>query len=155
MADNTPTKPRRVWRVLFALSLALNVAVVGVVVGLGAREKGRGISPRGFDFALGPIGRSLDQEDRRAIGAALRDDPALRGGGRSQSRETVDRLVAVLQTVPFDPDALLTVVDDASARADRVQNAARTALVARITQMTDADRAALADRIAQQRRSNR
>jgi len=153
MAD-TP-KPRRIWRVLFALSLALNVAVVGVVVGFGMREGGQGMSPRGFEFAVGPIGRALEQEDRRAIGEALRSNPALRRGGRGLARESADALVAVLQTTPFDPDAFSVVIQDATARASLVQNAARDALVAQVSLMTDAERAALAERIISKRRKGR
>lgn len=152
MVDTPTQKPRRLWQVIFALSLAMNVAVVGVVVGLGAREKGRGMSPRGFDMALGPIGRALDHEDRRAIGDMLRNDPALRGGGREQSREIIDSFVEVLRSSPFVEDDLAAVVVSANSRADRVQDAARAALVKRISDMTDADRAALADRIAERRR---
>ena len=153
MDKTAPQKPRRLWRVIFALSLALNVAVVGVVVGFGAREKGRGMSPRGFDMAIGPIGRALDQDDRKAIGDALRNDPALRGDGRSQTRETVAQLVQVLRMTPFDRDALKDVVETSSDRAARVRRAAQEALVERIAAMTDAERANLADRIGEKRRS--
>lgn len=152
MADTLNPKPRRLWRVLFALSLAMNVAVVGIVVGFGAREHGRGMSPRGFDMALGPIGRALDPKDRKAIGEALRNDPGLRAGGRGYSRKIVSDFVQVLQATPFSKDDLAAVVEGASARIDLVQNAARTALVDRIAMMTDAERAALADRIGQRKR---
>jgi uncharacterized membrane protein len=149
MAEIDRQKPRRLWRVIFALSLAMNVAVVGVVAGLGAREKGRGVSPRGFDMALGPVGRALSGEDRRAIGEALRRDLAVSRGGRAQSRAMVDEMVAVLRSAPFDAGALAEVVAGASARSERVQSAARAALVLRISQMSDADRLALADRLEQ------
>lgn len=151
MADTAPAKPRRLWRVVLALSLAMNLAVVGVVVGFGAREKGRGMSPRGFDMALGPIGRALDHDDRRAIGESLRRNPALRGGGRAQARETVNSLVAVLRATPFVEDDLAAVVASVNERSDQVQNAARAALVQRITEMTDVERTALADRISNMR----
>lgn len=155
MAERDPQKPRRLWRVIFALSLALNVAVVGVVVGLGAREKGRGMSPRGFDMALGPVGRALSIEDRRAIGEALRNDPALPRGGRAQSQAIVAEFVTVLRSTPFDEAALAEVVAGASVRAEKIQAAARAALVSRIAQMSDAERLALANRLEQGRGKGR
>lgn len=154
MADTPIQKPRRLWRVVFALSLALNVAVIGIVVGLGVREQGRDKSPRGFDFSLGPIGRALEQDDRRAIGDMLRSDPTLRGNGRAQSREIVDNIVEVLRRTPFSEDELAGVIATANSRADRIQIAARAALVQRISDMTDAQRAAFADRISEKRRSS-
>lgn len=149
MADGVSQKPRRLWRVIFALSLALNLAVIGIVAGLGLRDMGRGQAPRGFDMALGPVGRALEPADRRAIGDALRDNPALRGDGRAETRQLTQDLVTVLRATPFERDDLADVVATASARADRIQAAARDALIARIAGMSDAERAALADRIAE------
>jgi len=63
MADQ---QPRKLWRIVLVISLALNLAVVGVVGGFMVRSSGDKGPPRSFDVGLGPIGRALDREDRRA-----------------------------------------------------------------------------------------
>lgn len=148
MADQNSPKPRRLWRVVFAVSLALNVAVVGLVVGVGMRDKVGGQSPRGFDLALGPIGQALRPEDRRAIGQALRKNPTLRNGGRAAMQDHLDAFTEALSAQPFSEAALTEVMEGATGRVLAIQDAARTALVARVAQMTDAERLALAERVS-------
>ncbi|SEW25382.1 Heavy-metal resistance [Cognatiyoonia koreensis] len=153
MADPQTAKPRRLWRVLFALSLALNLAVVGVVIGVGMRDRVGGQPPRGFDVALGPIGQALRPEDRRAIGQALRRDPALGEVSRREARAQIHAVAVALTASPFSPEALDAVLASAAERMSVVQQVARRELVARVAEMSDAERAALADRIKERRRS--
>lgn len=153
MADpQSPQRPRRLWRVVFALSLAMNVAVVGIVLGVGLRDRVGGHSPRGFDLALGPIGQALEKEDRRKIGEALRRDPTISRMNRGEARALAETFAQTLRATPFSEDALADVLDTAGGRIEQVQTAARSALVERIGDMTDAERAALADRIVNLRR---
>lgn len=155
MADTQHQKPRRAWRVIFAISLALNVAVVGLIAGVGLRDKVGGQAPRGFDMALGPIGQALRPEDRRAIGERMRQNPKLRGNNRAEIAAQVDAFVAALLAQPFSEDALIAVITDANGRVSRIQEEARTALVARITQMSEQERMDLAQRVSELRRRPR
>lgn len=149
MADPQTPKPRRIWRIVLILSLAMNLAVAGLVVGFGVREKTDGRSPRSFDVGLGPIGGALDREDRRAIADALRNDPNVRRPGRQEFRETVTEFAQILQAKPFDPDAMRGFFETANSRISAVQLAAQSALIDRVAQMTDAERAALAARLSE------
>jgi len=133
MADQ---QPRKLWRIVLVISLALNLAVVGVVGGFMVRSSGDKGPPRSFDVGLGPIGRALDREDRRAIGAALRNAPQLRAD-------------------PFSEAALVVVLEVPATRVAAVRETAITALTNRIVGMSVADRHALADRLAENGRGSR
>ena len=154
MADSSEQKPRRLWKVIFAVSLALNVAVIGVVAGVGFRFAG-GKPPQAFEFGLGPIGMALTPEQRREIGRSLRRNPELRELGRSRSDGMIENVLEVLRAETFDPVALDQALAGARERARVLQSAAGAAFVAQVESMTPDERAAFADKLeraSQQRR---
>lgn len=152
MADQ---QPRKLWRIVLVISLALNLAVVGVVGGFMVRSSGDKGPPRSFDVGLGPIGRALDREDRRAIGAALRNAPQLRGSSRQKDEAILADFIAALRADPFSEAALVVVLEVPATRVAAVRETAITALTNRIVGMSVADRHALADRLAENGRGSR
>lgn len=148
MADPAaPPRPRRLWRVVFAISLALNLAVVGVVAGFALRQGGDG-PPRGFDMSFGVIGAALTPDDRRAILRDLRQNTDLRGARRGAD---ITAVADVLNTTPFSPTALKEVMATGKTQRDLVITAAMDAFVARMSEMTDAERATVAERLLETR----
>ncbi|ROT95869.1 periplasmic heavy metal sensor [Histidinibacterium lentulum] len=144
MADGWQVS-RRV-RVLLVLSLALNLAVAGVVIGAVVRDGPRGGGPR-IDMTLGPLGRALSPEDRRAVVRDLRQSGALGGMDRTARRQALEETVALLRAEPFEPEALARGFAAQRERGGRLLEAGHGALVARIAAMTPQERAALADRL--------
>lgn len=140
-------KKRNLGRIVLVISLALNLAVAGLVAGAVLRDKAFGDGPRGFEIGLGPIGQALEREDRRAIGRAMRENRDLRNAGPRNRREALENLVQVLQAEPFDSAALVAHLDETQSQASRVQDAAMRALVDRIAQMSPEDRRAFAMRL--------
>ena len=145
MADTTSQKPRKLWRFVLVVSLALNLLFVGLIVGSSLRNAG----PRGFDVGLGPIGQALSREDRRDIGRQLREDPTLRGAGFRNRREAMQAIVTALQSEPFDPAALQAVLETTREQAGQLQDAAARALVSKLSEMTPQERAAFAQRLSE------
>lgn len=145
MAEAKGKGPSRIWRIVLVLSLALNLAVVGLVVGVGLRAAG-GKPPRSVEFGFGVIGQALTQEQRREIGRSLRADPSVRRAGRP-NRVMVEALIEVLRAPVVDEAQLTAALDGASRRAETLQTAARTAFVAQVLAMSDAERLALAERL--------
>lgn len=105
-SDKTPGM--RGWlKVVFGLSLALNLLVLGAVGGAVVRHggwDGRHHPPRA-DIAGGPLTRALTQEDKRAVSREMRRAYRAEGrSGRGAYRAAMQQLVADLRAEPFDPD---------------------------------------------------
>lgn len=145
MADQ---QPRKLWRIVLVTSLALNLAVVGVIGGLALRSSGDKGPPRNFDVGLGSIGRALSQEDRRAIGSALRNAPGSRASGRAENEAMLDSLIVALRADPYSEAALQDALDAPRVRAATVRETAIAALKLRIAAMSQEERNGLADRLA-------
>lgn len=142
MAD----KPSRVLRIALILSLALNLAVIGVFVGAVVKFRDGG-PPQRVDFSLGPLGRALAAEDRRAIGRALRGREDLRHGGPRDWRASLDELATIVAADPFDPEALRRHLNGIRGQGAALIEAGQDAMVERIAGMSAAERAALAERV--------
>ncbi len=140
-------RPRRLWRIVLALSLALNLAVAGVVVGAIVSGRAGDGPPRSFDLGIGPIARALQPQERRAIGRSLRQDRSLRG---VDFRDRLNRMVAALKAEPFDPDALRVLMDEQAASLAGIQARAQTATLEQIIAMTPERRHAFADRVLEE-----
>ena len=151
MADEQVQKPRRVWRAVLVVSLALNVAVAGIVIGTLSRDRVAGKPPRAFELSIGPIGEALDRRDRIAIARALRNDPQLERPRRGEVRERVERVQALLRADELDAAALESELLQARDRADQIARAAISAFVAQISQMSVEDRQAFAERLRDRR----
>lgn len=149
MVDQTtpPKPPRRLWKVVFALSLALNLAVVGLVAGaaLSGRDGDRG--PRSFDLGVSPFARALAPEERRQIGRELRERRVLRD---MNPRARVTEIVAVLTAEPFDPEALDALMSAQTSRLNAVQLELQEVFLAAIIAMPPERRQAFAARLEQE-----
>jgi len=140
-------RPARLWRIVLVVSLALNLAVVGIVVGAAVSGRlGKG-PPRSFDLGLGPMARALDPQERRAIGRGLRQDRALRD---LDPRGRIDGIVAVLLAEPFDPQAFRAMMDEQAAKVAGFQGRAQDALLEQIIAMTPERRRAFAAHLTEE-----
>lgn len=148
--DNVPQKTRRIWRVVLVISLALNIAVAGVLTGTALSGRGKDGPPARMTFAFGPLGRILDGKDRRAISEQMR-----RNGPRPLTRGQMNRRLATLADAlradPFDPAGFAVMLDGLRDRTMQVQENAQGAFVAHLAGLTPERRAALADRLERKR----
>ena len=144
-------KPSKALRIVLVASLALNVAVIGVVAGLAMSSKNHRSMPQRVSFEFGVFGRILDREDRRAIGEEFRKsgpNPMSRSARRAQ----VDEIADALRASPFEPSLLSELMTNMRDQSSRVQQNAQTAFVAHLTAMTPEKRAVLADRLDAKKR---
>ncbi|WP_162848067.1 periplasmic heavy metal sensor [Litoreibacter halocynthiae] len=151
MDDAKTRTPKRV-KVALAISLAINVLVVGVIVGAvlhGGNRDRSSFDKRGGDTAaIGIYGRALEKPDRRAIGQRLRDGRATRGQEiRAELGEMVREASDLLKQTPFDKgafsDVLLRQQGLIKGRSDAMQDA----LVEQIAAMSPEQRAEYAERL--------
>jgi len=143
----TPKRPSCLWRVVLVVSLALNLAVAGIVVGSLVSGRSGPDGPRSFDLGQGAMTRVLEPAERRQIGRNLRSNRALRD---MNPREGVSAMVAAITADPFDPKALEQVMMQQSERIGSVQTQARAAFLDTITNMTPERRAEFAADLAEE-----
>jgi uncharacterized membrane protein len=134
-------------------SLAMNLAVLGIVAGAMLSGRDGGGPHRGIDIALGPFARALSDDDRRAVMRDLRQDGRLQLPSRGDRNRNLAQLVSALRTEPFDPASLSALLNGQRDRALSVQATTQDALINRIAAMTPAARAAFADRLEAELRS--
>ncbi len=148
----TPPPNRRWVKIVLVVSLALNLAVLGVVAGgLIARHRAMDAPPM-IDRALAPLGlrlyaRAMDAEDRRAVIDAARDRRADLAAGRSALRGHFAALAGALRAEPFDPAAVAAVLADQRRAAGRQLALGQDILVDRIAAMPRERRLDFAARI--------
>ncbi len=140
-------KPGRSWKVLLACSLALNLAVAGLVVGAVVSGRTSDGPPRSFDLGLGPVSRALTQDERREIVRNLRDERVLRD---FDLRGRTTGMIAVLTADPFDPEAMRILMEEQAARMSLVQAQAQNAFFQQVTMMTPERRAVFAAQLAEE-----
>lgn len=147
MVDVSKTGPSRVWRVVLVLSLAMNLAVVGLVVGASVSGRFGDRPPRSFDFGLGPVARALEPRERRQIGLAMRRDGALRD---MDLRGNAAAMIAALRADPFDAGQLQDLMVAQAGQMAMLQRNAQAALLDQISAMSPDRRAAFADRLQEE-----
>lgn len=132
-------------KILLVLSLALNLAVIGLVGGFFMRVKDKGSGPGAVNYAI-PYIIALPREDRRAIGEILRQK-AQRGEieGRRGRMAEYNAMLVLLRADSFDVAAANSILDLQGAAAQARQAAASAAWLERVTAFTPAVRATYAD----------
>jgi len=141
----TSPKPRRLWKVVLVLSLALNLAVAGLVTGAVLSGKVGDRPPRSFDFGIGPVAQSLSPRERREVGRVLRQAGVLRD---VNPRGRIAEMITVLEAEPFDADAMREIFAQQGADLARVQVTVQGAMLEMFSGMSPARRAEVAAALA-------
>lgn len=143
-------KPRRLWKVIFVLSLALNVAIVGVVIGTTWRFQDKPPRPTlRVPESSSIYLRALDNSHRRELGRKLRRSDGTLKNVRAEITQGFEQAIAVLRAEPFDSDAFEQVMQAHSTRAEMRMQEARSILLNHLIALSAAERAAYADRLEQ------
>lgn len=143
-------------KALLALSLALNLAVAGVVGGIALRRAAD--PPAAAQWRAGAeagvslrhVLAALPDDDRRALRADWRNrmrDAAV--DGSAPRRADGAAVLALLRAEDLDAEALHAALEAPQAQARAAGQAATALLVQRIAAMAPGERAAYADRLAE------
>ncbi|MBZ4021361.1 hypothetical protein CKO11_02650 [Rhodobacter sp. TJ_12] len=142
-------------KLVFILSLVLNFLVIGVVVG-GTIGHLRGEPPprvldrdrdRPDALSFGPLGGAFTREDRIEMRSAAEGQGRDLGALRAQMQSDFARLDAALRAQPYDEAALHAVLTEMRTRTLERIEMGEQVMLARIAAMSDAERAAFADRM--------
>ncbi|MEZ5796330.1 MAG: periplasmic heavy metal sensor [Paracoccaceae bacterium] len=137
-------RPGRGIKIALAISVALNLLVVGLTVGAVLRG---GPGHDRSDLGMGPLSEALSREDRRALRKDFLDrHPDIRGD-RQAMKADFDVLLAALRAEPFDPLALDAALAQISARNAELLSSGRDLVALRLKAMDPEARAAFADRL--------
>lgn len=143
----SPARSGKGVRIALAVSVALNLAFLGMAAGLALRGGPPERMVRDLDF--GPFGEAFSREDRKA----LRDGFFERAGDvramRDEMRADMAALLAVLRSEPLDRAALQDLLARQNARLSERLELGQTLVAERIAAMGPAERAAFADRLEQ------
>lgn len=140
-------KSGRGLKIALAMSLALNLAVAGLVLGamIGFGPRADRDDPRLRALGLGPFAIALSREDR--AGFAARIDRESLGAERRSLGMGLRQLGEALRADPFDRTAAEAALARMRAATATLQGVSHTALLDQIAQMPPAERAVLADRL--------
>ncbi|MFV0490897.1 MAG: periplasmic heavy metal sensor [Pseudorhodobacter sp.] len=153
MADQMPNEGKRegtgrFMRILLIISLAFNLAVVGLVAGValkGWRDGPRAHSVRELGFGF--FTSALEDDDRRALRQAFADRaPDLRAARRGM-RQDLEALLTTIRAEPFSSEAFRGVLDRGAQRATERRALGEELIVNHLSGMDAEARAAFADRL--------
>lgn len=131
-------------KVLLGVSLALNLAIFGLIAGLSVRGGPLRADATGFGYAM-PYVMALERADRRALFNALRSASDL--PDRRMRRAHFEDMMAALRHDPFDRGDVEAVLMRQADAVSQVQAKAQAEWLVVVSEMTPEQRAAYADQI--------
>ncbi len=152
MSEEHP-KPRRRWLIpALLVSLAINLLIVGIVVGFAVSPN----APRNTDRVGGParsiIGepfvRALPKKDRQALIKAIGAERGRLRENRAALRARFEALLVALRADPFETEAVSQLLQEQRSVAIRRQRIGEAILIERLAAMSPDERAAYAERLA-------
>ena len=134
--------PRKWTKVLLIVSLALNACFIGLIIGVKLTQDG--MRPQRAPSAQGSLYlRALSHEDRRALGQVMRNYHTREM--RQMDRAGYENALVLLRATPFDPEALEDLMEHQTEASEERLEYAREALIAHLSEMSNAKRAKFAD----------
>lgn len=148
-----PAVPWPRWtRALLFVSLALNLLIAGMAAGAYLRgglphpPKARQVEPlRSLGF--GPFEKAMTPVQRRALAKAINARAGDLKATRAQFRQQMATLLETLRTSPFDAATARKIIEAQQRELFERQKIGLRILLNRLENMTDAERAAFADRL--------
>ncbi len=146
--SSTEGNGTRLWvKVTLFVSLAVNLAILGIVTGFVLKGGPDGRDHRQSDLRGSLFVQGLEHEARRDLGRALREEGIGRREQRENMRRNAEAVISALRTVPFDIDAFVAGVEDRHQISDAQRIRAQEVFISHVEAMSDAERAAFADRL--------
>ncbi|GAB5432953.1 periplasmic heavy metal sensor [Rhodobacteraceae bacterium R_SAG7] len=137
-------------KAVFALSLAGNLAVVGIMVGAALREgrpgphRHKAPPPAAADAIGAVMYRSFDDAERRAL---RRLASGKHGDIVERRLAELNVLLEVIQQDPLDADRLRAEIDAQSQSAQAFRSSMHEVWIAELQKMTPAERAGFAEKV--------
>ncbi|MBV7378091.1 periplasmic heavy metal sensor [Maritimibacter dapengensis] len=140
-------------KVLLAVSLTLNLLVLGVIVGAGSRDHGPdrrgppGEARMRVDPALGPFARALPETARREAMAELEAQSGPLRASREELASQLAEILEVLRSETYDGNRMAALFEEQRAGWNERTETGRRIMLDKIDAMSASERAEFADRI--------
>lgn len=142
-----PKSGRWIKLALFS-SLAVNVAVAGIVIGAAVRygpDSDR--RPPRMDDLSGPYTRALTSDDRRAIGRRIRQEQRDLMPNRAALQTEFAAMLSALRATPFAPDDVGAILARQRNIGEKRSELGHQLLLEHLTAMSDVQRVGFARRL--------
>ena len=147
IAQSEKPKSGKGLRITLGLSLALNLAVLGVVAGVFMRDGPGMRAAMVRDLGFGPYTEALSADDRKALRRQLFERAPEIRDTRRLMREDTKALLDLLRADPFDAVAFQARMKDQHARMENQLRLGQDMLQDFIAAMPAGDRRLFADRL--------
>lgn len=147
--ENTPDQPikAKTWlRITLFVSLTLNILVVGIVVGMFWHGPPEHHVRQSSDRLTNTYLRALTNAEKRNLHEAMRAQMPMMMR-HQHARSDFRGVLEALRAEPFDANRLSELIDAQLSRGQHAQELGRELLITQITQMSEVERSAYADRI--------
>jgi uncharacterized membrane protein len=134
-------------KLLLAVSLAVNLAVLGMLGGAALRGAGDRGRPDVRDIGFGPFTDALSPQDRQELRRAFLQDGGNPRAMRQMMRTEVGTLLQVLRTEPLQEAELRAAFNRLRQRGQERLDLGQRLLADHIIAMSPDDRARFADRL--------
>ncbi len=135
-------------RWLLVASLALNLAVLGVMGGAALRFRGGGPHVMAVrDLTFGPFTEALSPPDRETLRREFMGEPGAFQAERHEARSDLEQILTALRAEPFDPGRIRSGLDRQKARLETRMDLGQGLLADLIARMPVEERLKFADRL--------
>lgn len=148
--ESRPPRRRIGLRILLFVSLALNLAVIGIVGGAYLNVSRGDDHPWlvARELGLGPFVQAMDPADRRSLDRQARSHRGELREGRDAWRRLYIASLDAIRSDPFDADRFRAVMEEQAELAATSRRVGLEIMTGQLEQMSAAERAAFADRLA-------
>ncbi len=146
-ADAKPAKPRRRFRILLGVSLALNLLVIGAVVGAAFNGPPSRDRAPGVREISAPYVGAFDRTTKREMRGEMRKRLPARSDSIAANKADYARFLALVRAETFDAAQAGAIMEGQLARAANFQRIGRELSIEKISAMSLQERNAYADRV--------
>lgn len=142
-------KPKRRFRILLGVSLALNLLVIGAVVGAISKGPHSRGGPPGLREVSAPYVGAFERDQKREMRRDMRAQLPDRSVARTANEADYQTFLELVRADTFDAVRANEIIEKQLERAGQFQRVGRELSIKRLNEMSDADRRAYADRLEQ------
>lgn len=151
MTDTTIKQNKPWMKILLIVSLGLNLAVVGLVIGMKVSHHGSRAIPYSGSAGMRALMHALPQEKRAEVRKYFHQNHKRKLNKNNAAHGSLDTISAAIKAQPFDAKALDEAFNDQRKHIVSITQNAQQAFVAIIADMTDQERSAYVDNMKKQR----